>query len=82
MMSFAAIGGRNMESPLCTICVSFKDNDGLLSCEAFPRGIPEAFYPWGCMNRTANPDVATARFKPRSGMEEITKRWKELTCVL
>jgi len=80
-MNLAAVSWTHRESPLCTICASFRDNAGRLSCEAFPRGIPEAFYPWGCMNRAANPDVATARFKPRPGMEEITRRWKELACL-
>lgn len=48
--------------------------------EAFPRGIPEALYPWGCTHRIPNADVSTVRFRPRPGMEEITRRWKELAC--
>lgn len=75
MTGFATSSETRMESPLCTICRDFRDNEGLLSCEAFPHGIPTPLYPWGCMTRMANPDITTARFKPRSGMEEIARRW-------
>ncbi len=40
-----------MASPFCMICQGFGDSEGLLCCEAFPRGIPSAIYPWGCVSR-------------------------------
>jgi len=59
-----------MSMPFCTICENLGDTDGLLSCVAYPKGIPGAIYPSGCVLRLY--------FKVKPGMEEIARRWEEL----
>ena len=63
-----------MPAPFCTICKGFGDTEGRLSCEAFPRGIPEAVYPCGCGPR----GVRDFGFMPRRGCEEMARRWEVL----
>jgi hypothetical protein len=63
-----------MASPLCTICEGSEDAMGRPSCRAFPLGIPQAIYPWGCSSRgTSGPG-----FMPGRGLEETARRWAEL----
>ncbi len=56
-----------MAAPFCRICKDLGDTEGRMSREAFPRGIPEAVYPYGCV-----------RFMPRLGSEEMARRWQKL----
>jgi hypothetical protein len=60
---------ERMTAPFCTICEK-RNSEGLRYCKAFPMGIPEIFYPWGCVLRLW--------FKPESGTEEIARRWADL----
>jgi hypothetical protein len=66
-----------MASPFCTICERFGDTEGVFCCEAFPLGIPEAIYPWGCALRSPRFWANGLGFKARSGAEEIAGRWAE-----
>lgn len=66
-----------MATPFCTICERLGDSEGRLCCEAFPLCIPGAIYPQGCAFR--EPSAKGTLFKPKSGMEEIAKRWAELS---
>ncbi len=50
----------------------------IATCRSFPQGIPFGVYPWGCVHEQTPQAVMTIGFKPKSGMEEIIKRWKEL----
>jgi len=70
-----------MASPFCMICQGFGDTEGLLCCEAFPRGIPSAIYPWGCVSRREPSRSAKgmAWFKPKSGMEEVARLWADIS---
>jgi len=68
----------NGSLPFCTICEGFRDNSGVLFCEIFPHGIPMAVYPWGCVLEKTLRSARSMGFKPKSGMEEITRRWAEL----
>ncbi len=56
-----------MAAPFYSSCENLEYAEGVFSCEAFPRGIPVAVYPWGCLLR--------AWFRPKVGMEEIARRW-------
>ena len=56
-------------SPFCTICERLTETEGHPSCEAFPLGISEAIYPWGCARRIP------FLFKPKPGMEDIARLW-------
>jgi hypothetical protein len=68
----------SMASPFCTICERCGDTEGFLSCEAFPLGIPAAIYPWGCALCVTRPEVNGIKFKAKSGMEEMAKRWEDI----
>jgi hypothetical protein len=72
--------GRGMDAslPFCTICSGFRDNAGTQSCGIFPGGIPIAVYPWGCVHAKPCECAGLMGFRPKSGMEEITRRWAEL----
>ncbi len=63
-----------MASPFHTICQRLADTEGLLCCEAFPRGIPAAIYLWGCRRREPLRSEQGIGFKPKTGMEEIAGR--------
>ena len=51
-LAFCLLFFFHRRSSLCTICERFGDIEGILSCEAFPFGIPEAIYPRGCALRS------------------------------
>jgi hypothetical protein len=62
-----------MASPFCAICERSRDFEGVIGCEAFPHGIPEAFYPWGC-----EPLCAYDKgFISKQGTEKIAMCWQE-----
>jgi hypothetical protein len=67
-----------MSLPLCTICEGFRDDDGSLFCNLFPNGIPSGKYPSGCTLKGSDQREPANGFKPKLGMEEITRRWAEL----
>jgi hypothetical protein len=49
----------------------------LLCCEAFPHGTPAAIYPRAAL-REPRHSAESMKFKPKSGKEEIARRWAEL----
>jgi hypothetical protein len=61
-----------MALPFCAICGALRDEEGHLSCEAFPLGIPKLLYPFGC-----GPHGLREGFKPTRGFEETARRWSE-----
>jgi hypothetical protein len=67
--------------PFCTICRKLGDTEGFLFCETFPLGIPGAIHPWGCMLRELRRSANGVGFEPKSGMEEIARRWADLSKV-
>jgi len=65
MKDTLGIDVNGMEMPFCTICEKLGDSEGVLCCEALPRGVSSAFS--GC-----------GYFKAKTGMEEIARRWLNL----
>jgi len=65
--------GENVLLPFCNACENIGDTEGVLCCIAYPRGIPETIFPWGCQQQL--------HFKVKRGMEEAARRWKEVAAA-